>query len=108
MITFKSGRAEVADSSYHTLSMLAMIVRSCETQIEIAGHTDDKGDAEVNLRLSQRRSEVVAKHLVRHGVQAHQIKSVGYGETQPIADNRTDAGRKTNRRIEFRVLGGTV
>ncbi|MEM7078858.1 MAG: OmpA family protein [Pseudomonadota bacterium] len=107
-ITFRSGRIEVADSSLHTLGMLAMIVRSCDTTVEVAGHTDDKGDAEVNLRLSQRRAEVVAKHLVRHGVLAEQIVAVGYGETQPIADNADDAGRKANRRIEFRVLGGSV
>lgn len=107
-VTFRSGKVEVADASLHTLGMLAMIVRTCNTTVEIAGHTDAKGDAEVNLRLSQRRADVVAKHLVRHGVLAHQIVAVGYGETQPVADNSDDAGRKANRRIEFRVLGGSV
>ncbi len=107
-IAFRSGKADIADSSFHALGMLAMIVRTCDAAIEIAGHTDDKGDAEVNMRLSQRRAETVAKHLVRHGVLADKVRAVGYGEAQPIADNRTDAGRKMNRRIEFRVLGGTV
>jgi outer membrane protein OmpA-like peptidoglycan-associated protein len=108
VITFRTGKADVAESSYHALGMLAMIVRTCASGLEIAGHTDDKGDAEVNLKLSQRRADVVAKHLVRHGVMPNKIKAVGYGESQPIADNRTDAGRKANRRIEFRVLGGTA
>ncbi len=107
-ITFKSGKADVAESSYHALGMLAMIVRTCDTPVEIAGHTDDRGDAEINLRLSQRRADAVAKHMVRHGVDPQKLRAVGYGETQPIAQNGTDAGRKLNRRIEFRVLGGTA
>ena len=107
-LTFRSGKAEVAESSYHMLGLLAMIVRTCDTAVEIAGHTDDKGDAEVNQKLSQRRADVVAKHLVRHGVAPERLHPVGYGESQPIADNRTETGRKTNRRIEFRVLGDTA
>lgn len=107
-INFKVGKADVADASYHTLGMLAMIVRTCDTSVEIAGHTDNRGDAEVNLHLSQRRAEVVAKHLARHGVDPLRLRPKGYGESQPVADNSTDAGRKLNRRIEFRVLGGTA
>ena len=107
-ITFKSGKSEVADSSFQVIGMLAMIIRSCATTLEIAGHTDDKGDAKINQALSQRRAEVVAKHLARHGVPGEQMRANGYGESQPIADNRTDAGRKINRRIEFRVLGGAA
>lgn len=107
-IQFKSGKADVTEASFHTLSMLAMILRKCDTPIEVAGHTDDKGGAEVNLRLSQRRAATVAKHLVGHGVPAEKISSKGYGETQPIASNGTLEGRRANRRIEFRVLGGTA
>ena len=107
-ISFKSGKADVADSSFNTIAMLAMIVRRCESPIEVAGHTDSDGDAEINLRLSQRRADKVAKYLVNHGVLPEQIRAVGYGETQPIASNETPEGRKNNRRIEFRVLGGTV
>jgi len=107
-IVFKTGKAVVAERSQNTLGMLAMIVRTCDTSIEIAGHTDDRGDSQVNLHLSQRRADVVAKHLVRHGVAAERIRAAGYGESQPIAENRTEEGRKRNRRIEFRVLGGTA
>ena len=74
-VKFKTGKADVADDSYQVLGMLAMIVRSCDTQIEIAGHTDDRGDAEVNLLLSKRRAEVVAKHMVRHGVNPGQLNA---------------------------------
>lgn len=107
-IEFKKGKADVAESSFHSLGMLAMIVRSCDTQIEIASHTDDRGDAAVNLYLSKRRAEVVTKHLVRHGVSSTQVRAKGYGESQPIAANDGQAGREKNRRIEFRVLGGTA
>ena len=85
--------------------MLAMIIRTCTGVVEVAGHTDAKGDSEINLKLSQRRADVIAKYLVNHGVAAEKIVARGYGETQPIADNETADGRKANRRIEFRVLG---
>jgi OOP family OmpA-OmpF porin len=107
-IRFKSGKAEVVDSSFNTISMLAMIIRACDAPIEIAGHTDSAGDSEINLRLSQRRADRVAKYLVNHGVPAEQVRAVGYGESQPVSGNDTTEGRKMNRRIEFRVLGGTA
>jgi OOP family OmpA-OmpF porin len=104
-IRFKSGKADIVDESYNTIAMLAMIVRNCANNVEIAGHTDSKGDAEVNLKLSQRRAVKVAKHLVNHGVLGDKIVARGYGEQQPVADNKSAEGRKINRRIEFRVLG---
>lgn len=104
-MTFKPGKAEIADSSMHMLGMLAMIVRTCPNPMEIAAHTDGQGDAEINLALSQRRADVVARHLVRHGVMPQKIRAVGYGESQPVGDNATEDGRRDNRRIELRVLG---
>ncbi len=86
--------------------MLASIARNCDARIEIAGHTDSRGDAAINLKLSQRRADAVRKYLVQSGVNLDWVKAIGYGETQPIADNATEAGRKANRRIELRVLGG--
>ena len=74
-------------------------------RLEVAGHTDSVGDASVNMKLSQRRSDAVRKYLVQSGVSPDKIVARGYGETQPIADNTSDEGRDTNRRIEFRVLG---
>jgi len=107
-VTFKSGGTELHESSYPVLDMLASIARNCGTRLEVAGHTDGVGDAEVNLKLSQRRADAVARYLVRSGVSADKVVARGYGETQPIADNSNDEGRKTNRRIEFRVLVGAV
>ena len=107
-VSFRAGRAELAEASFPVLGMLASLARGCGVRLEIAAHTDAKGDSEINLRLSQRRADAVRKHLVQRGVHAEQLVAKGYGETQPLADNDTSAGRKVNRRVEFRVLGGAV
>lgn|GEM_PF-1006107 len=104
-VTFKSGGAELHESSFPVIDMLASIARNCGTRLEVAGHTDGVGDAAINMKLSQRRADAVRKQLVRRGVSADKVVARGYGETQPITDNSSDVGRKTNRRIEFRVLG---
>lgn len=104
-VSFKSGGAVLTESSLATLTMIAGIARGCGASFEIAGHTDDRGDSAVNLKLSQRRAEAVVRHLVSSGVPATQLRAVGYGETQPLADNTSDAGRTANRRIEFRIIG---
>ena len=106
-VSFKTGKASLSESSYPLLGMLASVARNCNARIEIAGHTDSRGDASVNLKLSQRRADAVRKYLVQSGVNVDWVKAIGYGETQPVADNATQAGRKANRRIELRVLGGT-
>ena len=107
-VLFRAGRAELADVSLAALASLAGVIRDCGARLEIATHTDAKGDSEINQRLSQRRADAVRKRLVHNGVAAEQLVAVGYGESQPIADNDSSEGRKANRRVEFRVLGGAV
>lgn len=75
------------------------------TYIEVIGHTDDVGDDEYNLELSEQRAQAVRDYLVETGVDASKIVTVGAGETQPIASNTTDEGRAENRRVEVLVLG---
>ncbi len=82
-----------------------MIIRRCEGGLEIAGHTDAEGDAQLNLRLSQQRADQVAKHLVRYGVSPDRVVARGYGESQPLVSGDSAQGAGANRRIEFRVLG---
>lgn len=74
--------------------------------IEIAGHADSQGAADVNMDLSIRRAQAVLTYLVANGMDPTRFEVVGYGETQPIADNSTAEGRERNRRIEFKALEG--
>jgi outer membrane protein OmpA-like peptidoglycan-associated protein len=72
-----------------------------KVNIEVAGHTDSRGSDEYNMALSQRRAEAVRNHLIRKGIEADRLTAVGYGESQPVADNATDEGRFKNRRVEL-------
>lgn len=74
--------------------------------VSITGHTDSRGKAEYNQRLSEKRADVVAKYLAAKGVAANRIKTAGMGESVPVANNDTDAGRAKNRRVEF-IISGT-
>lgn len=104
-LTFKTGTPELSTGSLAVLAGLATIVRDCGAAFEVASHTDAKGDSTVNLKLSQRRAEAVTRYLVQSGVPADRLRAMGYGETEPLTDNATEAGRAVNRRTEFRILG---
>jgi len=75
-----------------------------ETVVEIAGHSDSRGDADYNQFLSQRRAEAVATRLIDAlGIDSDRVSAVGYGEAQPVASNATAEGRAENRRVEARI-----
>lgn len=69
--------------------------------IEVAGHTDNRGSDKYNMKLSQRRAEAVRNYLISKGIAADRLTAKGYGESQPVADNATDEGRFKNRRVEL-------
>lgn len=69
----------------------------------VEGHTDDRGDASFNQRLSEQRARAVKAELIANGVDGKIIKTVGHGESMPIADNNTRAGRAKNRRVEVKI-----
>ena len=73
-------------------------------RIEIAGHTDNVGSAEFNLRLSLDRASAVRAYLVENGIAAKRLVAKGYGSTKPKATNDTEEGRQQNRRTEFAIL----
>ncbi len=105
-ITFASGSAELTENGSATLDRVADVLTRAmsvdrQVRIEIAGHTDDRGDEAANLALSQARAETVWDYLAGQGVAAARLLPVGYGEAQPVAENTTAAGRAQNRRIEF-------
>jgi OOP family OmpA-OmpF porin len=104
VINFGRASADLTPESTLTLNELAQIANACPSfRIEIGGHTDAEGTPERNQHLSERRANAVSSFLTMAGVDANRLTAVGYGETRPIADNRTAQGRARNRRIEFTV-----
>ncbi len=73
-------------------------------QIEVSGHTDDRGDHDHNVDLSKRRAETVVAYLHEKGVDTKRLTAAGFGPDKPIGDNKRDAGRAKNRRVEFNIL----
>ncbi len=103
-ILFESGLARIDRESGETLDKLIAVTRRCAgLQIEIEGHTDATGRASANRDLSRERAEAVRTYFLTRDIEPDRLTAVGYGEEQPIATNRTPAGRQQNRRIEFTV-----
>jgi outer membrane protein OmpA-like peptidoglycan-associated protein len=104
-VQFDTGKATIKPVSAKLLAEVGEAIRSSNlSKVTIEGHTDDVGDDAFNLRLSQDRANSVRNWLVdKEGVDAATLESIGYGETTPIASNRTKAGKAQNRRVEFKV-----
>jgi OOP family OmpA-OmpF porin len=104
-INFEPGSATIDSSALGTMDDIATILKRCgDLRLEIQGYTDSQGREEMNLALSQSRSESVLNELRARRVVTGSFKAVGYGEESPVADNGTEAGREANRRIEFRLI----
>ena len=104
-IGFDPGSADVAAESIPVLDRLAEALDDCDTvQMEIGAHSDSQGREEMNLALSQRRADAVLSALLARRVPVSNIRAMGYGEANPIADNGTEEGREANRRIEFTLI----
>jgi outer membrane protein OmpA-like peptidoglycan-associated protein len=103
-VTFEYDTAVLTPESRARLDeIIAAIRRLPESAITVSAHTDERGSAEYNQELSERRALAVRQILVERGISAGRILAVGYGESQPIADNGTEEGRRRNRRVEFLV-----
>lgn len=104
-IAFEPASTAIKGSSRIAIKKIATVVRKCENvRMEISGHTDSQGGKEMNLNLSQLRAESVKAALLSRKVLVKKLVPIGYGETLPIADNKTEEGREMNRRIEFKLL----
>lgn len=103
-IVFEPGSVTVSQDGLDVVEQLAEVLKDCRhAPIEIGGHTDSQGSEEMNLSLSQQRADAVLQALMGQRILVSQITAQGYGESRPLADNETEAGRETNRRIEFRL-----
>jgi len=104
-IQFETGKDVIKKTSNSILDeVVKAMIENPTYNIEINGHTDNVGDAQKNLLLSQKRADAVKKYLSSKGVAAERMKSTGFGSTVPVADNATPAGKAKNRRVEFKVV----
>jgi peptidoglycan-associated lipoprotein len=106
-IRFKSDKYELDDTAKQALDEFAGKVKGLTDQyfIEIQGHTDDTGSSKYNEDLGQRRADSVRRYLSRqHGLQLNRMSTISYGDTLPVAPNKTRAGRSQNRRVVIVVL----
>lgn len=104
-IFFEFGKYELLPDSYPELNRLVKLMREKTTmKIRIEGHTDNVGSDKFNYELSTNRANSVSQYLITEGINPERINVVGYGKSKPIADNKTEEGRKLNRRVEFVIL----
>ncbi|MCJ7459903.1 MAG: OmpA family protein [candidate division Zixibacteria bacterium] len=104
-VNFEFNKSLLTSGSKTILDQVASsLIDRPDVKVEIAGHTDSKGSDAYNLKLSNARADAVMQYLISKGVKADNLTAKGYGETQPIADNKTDEGRAENRRVELRRM----
>ncbi|WP_312528614.1 OmpA family protein [Paracoccus sp. (in: a-proteobacteria)] len=105
LIGFEPNKSVIAGDPTPTLERLKEALTNCtDFRIEIGGHTDAQGSEAFNAELSRKRAQAVLEAMTKAGIDTTLISARGYGESMPIADNDTDAGREANRRIEFTRL----
>jgi outer membrane protein OmpA-like peptidoglycan-associated protein len=109
-IRFESASSTITNASLPILDRVVKVLRPAvranpKLRVSVGGHTDDQAAADFNQRLSEQRAAAVVKYLSSKGVPAGKLTPVGFGEAKPVASNATEAGRRANRRIEFKVGG---
>jgi outer membrane protein OmpA-like peptidoglycan-associated protein len=103
-IQFETGKDVITKGSYSILdNVVKVMVENPAYLLDINGHTDNVGDSNKNKTLSQNRANAVMNYLVSKGVASNRLKATGFGDTMPVGDNKTTAGKAKNRRVEFKV-----
>ena len=103
-IHFENGKATIKDDSYGILNEVAKVfIENPNYIVEIQGHTDNVGNYQYNLDLSEKRAQAVREYLIEHGVPAERLTAHGYGSDMPITTNDTKEGRTLNRRVAFKI-----
>ncbi len=104
-VYFDTDKATLRSSSFDALNnLLKAMQTNPDMKVEVGGHTDNRGKSEYNMKLSRKRAESVKNYLVEHGIDPERIKTKGYGESDPVATNKTEQGRQKNRRMEVKIL----
>jgi outer membrane protein OmpA-like peptidoglycan-associated protein len=95
------------DISINDLNRIVkMLSDNKSINIEIHGHTDNIGSDSANMILSSERAKAVKNYIIKKGILASRLKTIPFGEKVPVADNNTEEGRKSNRRVEFKIVEG--
>ncbi len=103
-LLFDFDSAQLREEAKENLAQLAEIMGEDDnTELLIVGHTDSVGEASYNQNLSERRADSAADYIISQGIAANRIDTEGRGESEPIADNDTEAGRQENRRVEVAI-----
>ena len=106
-VKFAPGKADIDQKYFNLLSRVKTgLDKYPERKITIEGHTDNKGDARANQKLSLKRAEAVRDFLIAAGMAAGRLKALGYGEVRPVASNDYERGRSMNRRIDILIQAG--
>jgi len=105
-IQFEYNSANILEVSHSLLNEVADVIKKTPRikKIQVEGHASSDGSDDYNLRLSDKRAKAVRTYLIAQGVAKEKLVAKGYGETKPIADNATEAGREKNRRVEFNII----
>jgi len=104
-ILFDSGKSSFQKQTYTVLQSITSILKEYPTaKFSIEGHTDSDGSNASNQKLSEDRAAAVVNYLVENGIDSSRLTSVGYGESKPIASNKTKAGKALNRRTEVNLV----
>jgi peptidoglycan-associated lipoprotein len=105
-VRFAFNKAEISDNAKDILQNLVNQLKADNKNvyIEVQGHTDSRGTPAYNMKLGEERADAVRRFLSENGIPLHRISTISYGETRPIADNKTKEGRSENRRVVIVVL----
>ena len=105
-IFFAYNKWDILPKSFNLLSQVGQVLKDFpKMRVSIEGHTDGDGPDAYNQMLSEKRANSVREYLLGQGIEPERLESVGFGESRPIASNRTARGKETNRRVEFRIVG---
>ena len=103
-ITFATGNAQIRTDFYGVLDSVAQVLAEFkDTRVNVSGHTDNTGGADLNQMLSEQRASAVKSYLIGKKVASGRVNAVGYSYRYPIASNNTPEGRQANRRVELQL-----
>lgn len=106
-VQFETNRSDLKQESFPELEQLLVLLENSNVNIEIAGFTDNVGSAELNQMLSTARAESIKNWLVTRGIEDNRLSTVGYGASNFVADNTSEASRQLNRRVEIRLVNAS-